>query len=912
MIYIKSLKNKILVLAVIFLAVGCSIEEQTPAAGSDDGQKVKFSLTADFPESCPESKVTLDRSGLTWTGNETATLIFGKDGANNSNNPNLPSVAPGVFEGEITIPSGFTIENLRGIVVPGENGANFRGDVAATPARIRMYNAYAQTQSTNGTLNTKHLSLFAELSYSELVKDADNKYTLPSGKRLNSGSDLINFTIYGIHPEMEDGEIFKSLRIDSDKVLANRCEYAIGSGSRYYYANGETYVSVQLTEEVGFSQDKENGIKVYLSVLASLERAINKITIKTDKATYVKNISQTLDRSEIARLRVYPVSVNMANGFTRSTDISYSTDGGNTWSTSLPSESYSTLDVRTGNGNKLTESTLKEIALSMDSQDSPVDLNLKEAEYEATIFPAVFKGTETAKCTSIKSIKFPSNVNEIAENAFAYCSSLESVDFTGISTINTKAFYWSGLKTLDIPRTVTSMPGYLTFGCCINLTDVYFDSPAPRIGAAGEGGTNHAHFAYAKLTSATGKPTDYLPVEDWPELHPTKDPKCTITFGPNAAALGRYMFLYNKNIGKIVIQGNIGNNIGNYAFRQIQNLHTLDCRLAPTPLSGTATVSNYYDKLGTRAISNGVECKILVPKGQIDTYKTLQPFKVLISNGFTISEGDAEQAEISNLRIGTYNVRQQNDDDGVNNWPTRKPIFLQSVKNVGFDIFGLQEAQTYHQDYLRQELGDVYDFEYFCPSNGTTQSSNGIAWRKSDWAMVKKNTYWISPTPDVRGAYDNKGDDKHYRGSLCITFVNKKNGARIFVTCTHGCLHQEPNETYAYLYPEQEARFNPEGLPSFLVGDFNAMPDWSSSASYREYWNDTFLTIDPSLREGCEFTYCGWTHPQGKTGYRIDYIYYRGAGITPTYYKCDNTQYDGKFPSDHWPVYADFTIAPVK
>ena len=142
-------------------------------------------------------------------------------------------------------------------------------------------------------------------------------------------------------------------------------------------------------------------------------------------------------------------------------------------------------------------------------------------------------------------------------------------------------------------------------------------------------------------------------------------------------------------------------------------------------------------------------------------------------------------------------------------------------------------------------------------------------------------------------------------------FIHKKTGTKLFFMCTHGCLGQTQNEESAFLYPQQEALYNPDGVPSFFVGDFNARPDWASSTLYRTYWNDTYLTINESLRQGCENTFNGFDSPEGRDNRRIDFVYYKGDGVTPTLYKCDNTLIDGKYPSDHWPVFADFTIGAI-
>ena len=165
----------------------------------------------------------------------------------------------------------------------------------------------------------------------------------------------------------------------------------------------------------------------------------------------------------------------------------------------------------------------------------------------------------------------------------------------------------------------------------------------------------------------------------------------------------------------------------------------------------------------------------------------------------------------------------------------------------------------------------------------------------------------LSDTPDEKGSKGDTGKNGSYhRGALCGTMLHKATGRKIFFMVSHGCLDADDNAKYSSLYTEYEAKFNPDGLPSFFVGDLNTKPESASSTYYRTYWNDTFMTIDPSLREGCEPTYNGFKHEEGTS--RIDFLYYRGADVTPTYYKCDNTLYDGLYPSDHWPVFADFTI----
>lgn len=892
---------------VLACTVACVQETDAPMQIRQEGQKVTISFTAEYPEISPDTKVLLDENEkiLKWEGNESATLIFGIEGTNNSNNPTISSVAPGVFSGEITIPSGFTMDNLIGIVVPSENGADFRGNHGTYKVRIRSY--IDNPQTSDGTPDMDQCPFFVPLTKADLDSTDVNTYKAGSVTLL-SAADLARYKVYGRHPEMESGEKLKSVSITANNILAGSFEYNLANSGFGTNGSAKTVTVNSIQGETIADKTSENGVVLYQNLLLGGTRTISNVTVKTDKAVYTKTISKSFAKKDISTLKVYQIGLDLSNGYNRESLITYSADGGQTWLQTIP-ETFTTLAVKTGTGVNLSEETLTNIKDAMAKQSQAIELDLRQSTYESSIFPNVFGGTAEEKCTIIKSIRFPHNVTEIAENAFAYCSSLESVDLTDITTINTKAFFWSGLKTLDVPKTVTKFPGFLSFGCCTQLTEIYYDSPTVQYNDANGNRINHTVFAYVNITDGNQNPNKYTYAKaDYPELYPD-EPQCTITIGPNVNYLARYMFCCNDNIAKIIFQDKVGT-IGNYAFDYLRNVYLFDCRMMPSPISSYVS-DNYQRELGQSAKASGKDLKILVSTGMTESFKAKYPFKWMLSNGWTIVEENAEPATLENVRIGTYNIRIQSSSDGDNNWPTRKPITVQSIKDIDFDIFGLQEAQTYHHTYLQETLGDVYGFEWFCPNTGSSKESVGIAYKKSDWSLAALNKFYINSDPDTQAKCDTGSSGNFYRGALCGTFIHKKTGTKIFFMSTHGCLNKEPNITYAYLYPEQEARFNPDGLPSFFVGDLNARPDWDSSIRFRTYWNDTYLTIDETLRQGCDNTFNGWDSPEGREDRRIDFVYYKGTGVTPTLYKCDNTLYDGKYPSDHWPVFADFTIEPA-
>ena len=585
-------------------------------------------------------------------------------------------------------------------------------------------------------------------------------------------------------------------------------------------------------------------------------------------------------------------------------DTKYSTDGGATWEDSIPSSAFSSLAVKTVSGT-ISAVTLGDIRSAMDAYgaEGGVDLDLSQAKYSSTAFPATFAGTEETGYLKLKSIKFPSNVVSIDEGAFQWCEGLKSVELDGITTIKSRAFYHSGLVDLTVPRTVVSIPGVLTFGCLDYLESLYYDSPAPQVGGVGSSGTNHAVFAHSKLDDDTASPAasaNLVTSSRNSSAYP-----CEVTFGPNASVATRYMFTNNRKVTRVTFKGRLVT-IANYAFSGMPSCAVYD-------LSGITTPSKAGSSPGSGSgtdVSDG-DRKILVPQGCTEAYKAADPWKAFIAQDkpYAIEEVPVVtgSGDIT-VRAGSFNIRIESADTGENAWAVRAPKTVQAILNCNFDIFGLQEVQTVQQNSLISELGDIYDFAFFCANTSDKRSSTGIAWKKADYDVSGISTFWISPTPDTMGAYDTGSTGTYYRGAITGTVTHKATGVKFFFMCTHGCLQQTPNETYAYLYIDKEKELNPARLPSLFVGDMNALPTWASSALWRTYWTDTWAGIEESKRSGPEYTYNGFAYPDGKPEYRIDFLYWRGTGITPLSYTCDNTLIDGGYPSDHFPIWADYRI----
>lgn len=295
-------------------------------------------------------------------------------------------------------------------------------------------------------------------------------------------------------------------------------------------------------------------------------------------------------------------------------------------------------------------------------------------------------------------------------------------------------------------------------------------------------------------------------------------------------------------------------------------------------------------------------------------------------NGGKVGLGHYDMAVLvfkkTDVRIGTYNLRRAklDKDSPVNNWEARSPRLVESFRKNNFDLCGVQEVDSEEQASLPRMLADAgmdYGCYFFGPyaDDGMGPKAHGLLWKKDRFQASEPHFFWISDPPELKQVNDHgNGALKHefIRGGSCIVLTDLQNhGARYFVMVTHAPLNREDHAANAHVYLDMEKKYNPEGLPSFFLGDLNARESDPCSELYRGYWNDSYHSFDgnPQLREGPVGTFNGWRHDFAREpDRRIDYIYFRGKGVRPLRYVCDTALYNGHFASDHFPVYVDFSL----
>ena len=347
---------------------------------------------------------------------------------------------------------------------------------------------------------------------------------------------------------------------------------------------------------------------------------------------------------------------------------------------------------------------------------------------------------------------------------------------------------------------------------------------------------------------------------------------------------------------------------------------------------GVAVTTNIVNSTATPDYVSGGEPKITTSAGDyisFDLEGTLAGTRYYLncsktgigfSNITLVYEKDGVEEVPPTARVGVYNLRciVSSETDENNLWENRKTRVVQSIRDNDFDVFGVNECSEGIKSYLNEELSSVYAGSYFNPysTTGVADSkkieSVGVLYKREVWALSDWHYFWLAEDVDkvsVKPEYnDYSGTSKYCRGGACCVMTHKVNGKKMFFMVTHGCLDDESSEKYAPVFAQVEKKYNPQGYPSFFVGDMNVQPTAPTTKEYLKYWKDSYRETPADMIEGPFSTFNGFVLDRDLNAdpRRIDYVYYRNA--TPVRYVCNDKKYDGYYASDHLPVYVDMNF----
>ncbi|HBK31654.1 MAG TPA: hypothetical protein DDZ78_08560, partial [Porphyromonadaceae bacterium] len=180
-----------------------------------------------------------------------------------------------------------------------------------------------------------------------------------------------------------------------------------------------------------------------------------------------------------------------------------------------------------------------------------------------------------------------------------------------------------------------------------------------------------------------------------------------------------------------------------------------------------------------------------------------------------------------NVKAMTFNVRVYSPDDGSNNWPNRKNVAAQIIRNEAVDVVGTQEMSwTLWVVDQFNDLKTLLNADYSSYGHGRDEgwvSDENIAifYKKSRFTLINSGVFWLSPTPDVKST----GWDAAYRRIAVWTILEEKtSGQRFFAINTHLDNAGATARLESAKLILNKINSLAGGLPVVLMGDFNAVP----------------------------------------------------------------------------------------
>lgn len=263
--------------------------------------------------------------------------------------------------------------------------------------------------------------------------------------------------------------------------------------------------------------------------------------------------------------------------------------------------------------------------------------------------------------------------------------------------------------------------------------------------------------------------------------------------------------------------------------------------------------------------------------------------------------------------VCTFNVRYGTAPDGENAWPHRRDLLLDIIERLAPDILATQETLPFQLQEIQHRFSTwnfVGEGRFKGVSSGRTEESGAgehcaIFFRADRFQLVDTWTRWLCETPEQAGC---RGWGAHF--PRVVTLARLKcmdSGHKFDIFNTHFDWGSVFTHNSISLLQQWFAE-TPKQASIVLMGDFNVD---AGGAEYHaltvegrdRYLRDVFDSQDKAHATRHNFTGVGTE--------RIDWIL--ASSDIPILRAWTDTSCDqGRYPSDHFPVLAQFGVSSAK
>ncbi len=255
------------------------------------------------------------------------------------------------------------------------------------------------------------------------------------------------------------------------------------------------------------------------------------------------------------------------------------------------------------------------------------------------------------------------------------------------------------------------------------------------------------------------------------------------------------------------------------------------------------------------------------------------------------------------VRVMSFNIRYGTAPDGDNSWPHRAGLVTQVIGDFAPHVLGVQEALRGQMAAL-SHVFPLYDMVGLGRDADGSGEYSAVLFRADRFDLADAGTFWLSETPKAPGS--RSWGNNLPRICTWVRLFDETNDQRFLVMNTHWDHESQPARLHGgELIAKRIAELAAPGEPVIVMGDFNATPDNPAMLALVAggRLKDTFTTLHPDERDTGTFNGFGQQLGANKIDAILatDHWQVEAAAI-------DRTQFNGRYPSDHFPVTATVTL----
>lgn len=245
------------------------------------------------------------------------------------------------------------------------------------------------------------------------------------------------------------------------------------------------------------------------------------------------------------------------------------------------------------------------------------------------------------------------------------------------------------------------------------------------------------------------------------------------------------------------------------------------------------------------------------------------------------------------IRIVTWNIRNGQAEDGPDHWDHRKERVADLIRDLDPDVLALQEPYDFQMEAVQRALPGHLALGVGRENGLQAGEFCGLFVRKASVEVGPHGTFWFSDTPDLPGS-------KSWGNEIprCCTWAEVAIAGKPFQVLN---VHLD-HASQASRLKSVDLLLKRLPASSVVLGDFNAFPE---SPEIMMMEDAPLVNVFRDSAERDKGTFHGFTG-QGQGG-PIDYIF-ADSKLKVCNAWVDRRSLDGRFPSDHFALVADFDL----